>query len=364
LKIGWSPTNPRQTLIDIALPSVKFTADVSYDVSGVGAIVPSVVEHQITEEWVRTIVRTVLLIANDLPVGSPWHARAASAITLLRQQLGKGVIVPWGITYQANVALVNLAATAKSTLTGHHAKVDVEDAPDMLVTVWSDAQGNPGIWQFFLRTDRYHERSSVRILAESAPEDTCAQWLPTFDWLLSTRAEALAEHLQRGSGVAGSFEQNPLVSVPELVTEVATSLQLNDSAAALFLQTLALAEPTSARIKEWNGWTTKQLADATAPLLQNQLLVSAKRAGAGRDMFLPGGWLEMRSPAIGIEDWKAPMYAITEESGTKRSSHFARVLPLDPIPTLFRNAWVRWTSGDRPGFQAAGLGLGERKKKK
>lgn len=181
---------------------------------------------------------------------------------------------------------------------------------------------------------------------------------------MSDRAEALADHLLRKSAAVGAFEQDPLVSVPELVSEVATSLQLDGSAAALFLQVLALSEPTSVRVREWNGWSSKQLANATAPLLEKGLLVSAKRAGAGRDVFLPGGWLEMRSPAIGIEDWKASMYAVTEEAGTKRSSHFARVLPLEPIPAIFRNAWACWSAGDRPGFQAAGLGLGERKKKK
>jgi hypothetical protein len=364
LKIGWMPTDPRQTLIDIALPSAKFTADVPYEVSEVGAVTTSVPEHQITSEWIRTIVRTALLVANDLPLDSPWRARAGTAIQLLRSQLAKGITVQWGVTHQSNPALMKMSANAKSVAVGQFSKLEVDDVNDMLVTAWHDAQGSPGIWQFFLRTDHYFERSWLRVIAESTPEGASAQWLPTFEWLMSDRAKTFAEHLLRASSAAGMVEHDPRVSVPEVVGEVATSLHLEESAAGLFLQFLTLPEPTSARIREWNGWSSKQLAVATGPLLEKELVVSAKRAGAGRDVFLPGGWLELRSPAIGIEDWKAPMYAITEEAGTKRSSHFGRVLPLDPIPTLFRNAWERWTAEDRPGFQAVGQGLGERKRKK
>jgi hypothetical protein len=162
---------------------------------------------------------------------------------------------------------------------------------------------------------------------------------------------------------AGAYEHNPAVSRPELASVVAAELDVSNDAAVLYLQLLTLAEPTTANIRKWNGWTAKQVATAGSVLVEKGLLVSAKRAGSGRDLFLPGAWVEMHAPAIGMEDWKTPMYALAPQQGAKRKSYLGRVLPLDPIPVLFTHAWERWMSGDRPGFAAAGPGLGERRKK-
>ncbi len=55
------------------------------------------------------------------------------------------------------------------------------------------------------------------------------------------------------------MEQFPLHSVPALVAECSKKLQVDEMAAALYLQILALPDPTSANIKLWNGWNAKQI---------------------------------------------------------------------------------------------------------
>ncbi|MGP6173267.1 hypothetical protein [Corynebacterium sp. A21] len=45
---------------------------------------------------------------------------------------------------------------------------------------------------------------------------------------------------------------------------------------------------------------------ATEPLLAQGLLLQAQRSGAGRNSFLPGGWLPAVPGAKAMENWKAP----------------------------------------------------------
>ncbi len=70
----------------------------------------------------------------------------------------------------------------------------------------------------------------------------------------------------------GQYENNPLVSAPDLVDEVAESLGVGRDAAALHLQTHALDRPADRTVRRWNMWTLghhravrKELIAAKAP---------------------------------------------------------------------------------------------------
>ena len=142
---------------------------------------------------------------------------------------------------------------------------------------------------------------------------------------------------------------DPLVSAPETVSAVKTKLGLDEDAARYFLQVLALAVPSDANIREWNGWRKKNIDAAAATLVDEGLLVEAKRSGAGRTRFLPGGWLDPAPREKGMEVWKSPLYLLWRDA--KMRPVVPSCPPLVPVPRLFSDAWRRYASGDVPGYE-------------
>ncbi len=139
--------------------------------------------------------------------------------------------------------------------------------------------------------------------------------------------------------------------MPELVTEVAKAHELGEDAAVLYLQLLALPDPTDRNVARWTGWKPARLKKARAELLASGLVMEAKRARAGRTLFLPGGWQEAKAPGLPVETWKAAFYDLPTHHD---------VLPRFAVPELFARAWQRVTDGDAPGFEE--LRTGKRRK--
>lgn len=142
-------------------------------------------------------------------------------------------------------------------------------------------------------------------------------------------------------GDPAAYAQDPLLSVPDLVEAVAAASTVDSDVAALYLQLLALPDPTDANVARWTGWKPARLRAARTALAATDLVVSAKRARAGRSLFLPGGWLALASPHLPLESWKAPLFGTTE----------AVLCPLGTVEDLFRAAWRRIENGDRPAYE-------------
>ncbi|MFC9324517.1 hypothetical protein [Kitasatospora sp. NPDC057015] len=145
-----------------------------------------------------------------------------------------------------------------------------------------------------------------------------------------------------GTAAAPGWAQDPQLSVPALVTEAAAALGLGEDAAALYLQLLALPDPTDRNVARWTGWKPARLKRARAELAATTLVLEAKRARAGRSLFLPGGWQEAKAPGLPVETWKSGLYQLP-------SGH--AVLPHLPVPELFARAWQRVRDGDTPGYE-------------
>ncbi|MGW4546468.1 hypothetical protein ACWEN4_08825 [Streptomyces violaceorubidus] len=156
--------------------------------------------------------------------------------------------------------------------------------------------------------------------------------------------DELARALDAGldpEGPAGPA-QDPLLSVPVLVTEVAAAHGLGEDAAALYLQLLALPDPTDRNCARWTGWRPARLKAARAELAATDLVVEAKRPRAGRSLFLPCGWRDLKSPALPVETWKEGLYPVGEGF---------RSVPLVPVPELFTRAWERVCAQDAPAYE-------------
>ena len=146
--------------------------------------------------------------------------------------------------------------------------------------------------------------------------------------LLEGHLNELLMDLGRTGGPAGD-PHDPLVSVPEIVAEVANRFAVSADSARYFLQVLALADPTDAHVRAWNGWRKSQLDKAAAPLVAQGLLVQGEHPGAGRSRFLPGAWQD------GIEASKAVRYLVWEDMGPI----LTKCPPLWSMDRLFAAAW-------------------------
>ncbi|MFF3500433.1 hypothetical protein [Streptomyces sp. NPDC003247] len=162
--------------------------------------------------------------------------------------------------------------------------------------------------------------------------------------LRTVLGDDLARALAAGGGTEGpaGYAQDPTVSVPELVSEVAVTHGLGEDAAALYLQLLALPDPTDRNCVRWTGWKPARAKKARAELAASALVVEAKRPRAGRTLFLPCGWYDFKAPALPVEVWKEGLYPVRDHS---------LAVPLVPVPELFTRAWDRVRAGDAPAYE-------------
>ncbi|MFF0296113.1 hypothetical protein ACFYST_20235 [Kitasatospora sp. NPDC004614] len=205
-----------------------------------------------------------------------------------------------------------------------------------------------------LAPSHYGETAHLRPAALTGPDDPLLGLLADLlgtqrhqDGLAALRAllgDDLARLTAHGSAAdePAGYPQDPQRSVPALVAEVSEEFGLGEDAAALYLQLLALPDPTDRNTARWTGWKPARLKRARAELAATDLVLEAKRSRAGRGLFLPGGWQEAKSPALPVEVWKAGLYAIPSDRA---------ILPHLPAPELFARAWQRIADGDRPGYE-------------
>ena len=146
--------------------------------------------------------------------------------------------------------------------------------------------------------------------------------------LLEGHLDGLLMDLGRTGGPAGE-PHDPLVSAPEIVVEVANRFAVSTDSARYFLQVLALADPTDAHVRAWNGWRKSQLYKAAAPLVVQGLLVLDEHPGAGRGRFLPDAWQD------GVEASKAVRYLVCAGMGPI----LTKCPPLWSLDRLFAAAW-------------------------
>lgn len=169
--------------------------------------------------------------------------------------------------------------------------------------------------------------------------------------LLSDGFTALARRVTGTPVPEGGFEANPALSCPDLVASVGGSTGLGEDAAVLYLQTLALPNPSTKNVRRYNGWTAARYKKAVAACVAAGCLVEAKRSRAGRKHFLPGPWLALKTPHPPIEAWKMSLYDIPLVGGALGKMPLGRIVPLVPLHDLFAAAWARVEAGDVPTYE-------------
>ncbi|MFE4970789.1 hypothetical protein ACFRAR_01575 [Kitasatospora sp. NPDC056651] len=284
-------------------------------------------------------------LAYHLPAGSPLRPLLPTAATALRSRLADPELL-----LDLDLLRTVKGAALAPLLRGHFGlPAEGGAGPDGLVLCGPALVLTP-----------YHEayeRIWLRPAALTGPDDPLLELLDGLSgshWFsLERRAieSVLRGEPERLAASAGAVSavgegpawlQNPQLSVPELVAEVARTHGLGEDAAALYLQLLALPDPTDRNAARWTGWKPARLKKARAELAATPLVLEAKRARAGRGLFLPGGWQEAKAPALPAETWKAALYTLP--------THRPALATL-PVPELFARAWQRTVDGDAPGYE-------------
>jgi hypothetical protein len=208
--------------------------------------------------------------------------------------------------------------------------------------------GDPVRWRVELwfrpnRVESYEAETALRKLATGRSFFVA-------ELLASSTYSRFAERVRETPIGEGQFEANPLASVPKLVEQVRDVHRLGEDAAALYLQTLTLAAPTTKNVQLWNDWTSARYQKAAAELVARELVVEAKRERASRKHFLPGGWEALEAPDMPLETWKLPLYGLTRK-GDALVKTLPAIVPLEPLHELFARAWDRIQKGERPRYE-------------
>ncbi|MFE7030088.1 hypothetical protein ACFU9Y_07235 [Streptomyces sp. NPDC057621] len=286
-------------------------------------------------------VAALASLAYALPYGHPLRASLPEGLAALRHRLTDPELL--------------LALDVMWTEKGGSTAVELRKAYGLPATGGADAHGLTPVGEALALRPWYAERETVllRPAALTGPDDAVIGLLaglvgPQRDaGVQSLRAildDELAHALKAGTDPEGpaGYAQDPTVSAPALVAEVAAAHGLGEDAATLYLQLLALPDPTDRNCARWTGWKPARLKKARAELAATDLVVEAKRPRAGRTLFLPCGWLDLKSPALPVETWKESLYPIRANT---------RAVPLLPVPELFARAWRRVQDGDAPAYE-------------
>ncbi len=149
---------------------------------------------------------------------------------------------------------------------------------------------------------------------------------------------------------AGQWPQNPQHTAPAVVQAIRKKHKLSEDAAVLYAQLLALPDPTTANVCAWNGWSAGQLKKAAAELVGRKLVLEASRARAGRSIFLPGEWAELKAPWLPIETWKLA-HLLELDMSPREPCPAGGPMVLRPFDELFAAAWQRVLDGDEARYE-------------
>ncbi len=285
-------------------------------------------------------VDALVSLAYALPYGHPLRAVLPEGLAALRRRIADPQLL--------------LTVGAEWTEKGRQTALELRTMYGLAESGGGDALGLVRLSETLVLRPWYRDRESpvIRTAALTGPDDPVFGLLQGLagplraglDGLRALLADDLTRTVTAGLDPEGptGYAQDPTSVVPDLVREVAADRGLSEDAAALYLQLLALPDPTDRNCARWTGWKPARLKKARAELAATDLVVEAKRARAGRTLFLPGPWRDLKGSALPIEAWKEGLFPVPGN---------ARAVPHLPLPELFARAWKRIQDGDSPAYE-------------
>ncbi|MFF3911968.1 hypothetical protein ACFYZB_00585 [Streptomyces sp. NPDC001852] len=304
-----------------------------------GNLVPEDPQAMPSSYVLTNAVGALSALAYVLPYGHPLRPALPEGLAAVRRRMSDPELM--------------LGLDVEYTEKGSSTAVELRKVYGLPPTGGADAYGTTRVGEALALRPSYRDTETVlvRPAGLTGPDDAVFGLLeglvgPQRGHGLRTLRTLLGEDLVRAvaAGAEGptGYAQDPAVSVPALVSEVAAAHGLGEDAAALYLQLLALPDPTDRNCTRWTGWKPARLKKARAELAATDLVVEAKRPRAGRTLFLPCGWRDLKSPALPVETWKEGLYPVPGHR---------RAIPTVPVPELFTLAWARVRAGDAPAYE-------------
>ena len=341
VKTGWDVLDALPAVLDPA-SAPELTVDLGWAVKGDRARPTDDAKTGFDAKVLTGAVPLAAWLAHQLPAGHPVRAVLPDALAAVRARLAApGLLIDLGryVGLPDFRKTAGPAAETTKTFERYGAVVmathDMQPAPALRVDLLDPAGGDP-----FLPLLRGEEQRPF-------PAEVALRLAldPRFGALLADPGDPAA-----GSRDAdGTWApQDPTRSVPDLVAEAAGHLGVGQDAAAVYLMILAMPDPTDRNTARWTGWKPARVKAARAELAGTDAVVEAVRPRAGRTLFLPGAWTDIRSPHAPLEAWKLPFFA---DLLHERQAVAGVLVPLEPAADLYRRAWQRIQDGDRPRFE-------------
>ncbi|WP_189966168.1 DNA-binding protein [Streptomyces avidinii] len=337
---SWPAHRALAALLDPAA-SRELSVDVAWTVKGDHVEPAEPATSPFTASVLTGTLAMAAWLAHRLPAGDAVRAALPPVLTAVRQRLAAPELLLEIGHYTSLPAFRSAAGTPTETGEGYErygavvmATHDDQPKPALRPALLDSTGSDPYLPA--LRGD--DQRPSAAETALRTAHD------PRF-------AALLADPGAPAAGSAGAdgtwWPQDPSRSVPDLVEEVSERHGLGADAATLYLTLLAMPDPTDRNTARWTGWKPARLKAARAELAATDLVVTAGRSRAGRSLFLPGGWADMPSPTLPVEQWKLPLYGL----GAGDRPSLGVLVPAEPAAELFRRAWQRVREGDLPRFE-------------
>ncbi|MEU0484488.1 DNA-binding protein [Streptosporangium sp. NPDC006013] len=353
VRAWWEPSRALPALLDPA-SAPEFGNDLSWRVKGDRVAPADGVETGFTQFTLLSTIALTAWLAHRLPSGDPVRAALPAVLAAIRERLAHpGLMLDLG-EYVDLPAFRKVAGAPAEVAEGWErygavimSTHDDRPAPGLRVALLDAAGSDPYLPALRALTGD-PERPFPAELALRTARD------PRFEALLADPGDPGAgERAADGTW----WPQDPSRSVPALLSQVAEEYGLGRDAAALYLALLAMPDPTDKNVTRWTGWKPARFKAARAELAATDLVVEASRTRAGRSLFLPGAWAELKAPNAPLERWKFPLLDLV--SG--ESAVLGVLVPAEPAADLYARAWQRVRDGDVPRFEELRVRRGRRR---
>ncbi|MFJ4654700.1 hypothetical protein ACIP5Y_25795 [Nocardia sp. NPDC088792] len=276
----------------------------------------------------QPLITTCRWAYGNLPAGDLVRAGIPRTLELLRARMrNEDLLIRAGTSDTERIDRLRHAAMDSS----HPDPLSGGLYDDGVLVAWPFRDTRTSYWNLTYRPARLTEFDDQVIPLSPREGRPAREFL---GWLFGDDADQMIARCAPDALPAGSYETDPTLSAPQLVSTVSKSLDIDSDAAALYLQILALPAPTDRNVRTWNRWKPARHRQAVAMLLAAGLVVEDAGRRAGRSVFLPGPW----TAKPGFETWKWPLYLPVHKPNLATPNH---PIPWLAMPALFEQAWRR-----------------------
>ncbi|MES4901770.1 MULTISPECIES: hypothetical protein [unclassified Streptomyces] len=303
------------------------------------------------EDRLLAVVPNLFWVYAELPAGDPVRAGAPGLVRVVQERLDHpGVLLDAGtLNREVGASVAELHERFGYQPYAGPERLDVASIDDGLTVVTDgvvDRRGYLSRTRLYFRPAFYGDNERSRALLGARADSRYDRELGIVEWLRGPVCARIVERIESAALPAGAYETNPAASAPDVVAQVAGKLGIDEDAAALYLQLLALPAPTDRKVRTWNGWKAARHQKAVAVLVERGLVDEDKRPRAGRQVFLPGEWIHAKKPYQPMEAWKAELLGVDRSYNGRLENPLP--LPARTLPELFAHAWALVEDGAGP----------------